>query len=155
IPGQTFTVGVAGQLVGIELAPLIDTIPPTAIVFVDLLDGADQLIGTAARTAEGFPPGGGVVPEPLAADAIGSGYFDRSSLGVMVEPGTVLGFRVRHDQVGLCDENSRCVGGAFAGGWCDSEWDCLGQMRVGESMGNAYPDGVANYDDGYGWDLVF
>lgn len=145
VPGQTFVAELGGQLVGIEVAPLIDTSSPNATVFLDLLDDTGHPLGTASEDATGFPPGAGTVPEPLQEAAIGPGYFDLSSLSVFVAPGTKLFFRVRNDEVGVCDQNTlTCVGGGRAGSYCWDVSQCYTQMRVGES-GDEYPLGEEHF----------
>ncbi len=150
VPGQSFVAGLAGQLVGIEVAPLLGTVSPNTIMFLDLFDGSGQLLGTASMAASEFPPGAGTVPAPLQDDTIGPGYFDLTNLGVLVEPGTALLFRLRHDQIGVCDQATFvCIAGGFIGYGCWDDSDCPAQMRAGESL-NTYPSGteVCSLDGG-------
>ena len=145
LPGQSFVAGVAGQLVGIEIAPLADTLPPSATVRLDVFDGTGQLLGTASRTAMGFPPGSGVVPDPLEEDVIGPGYFDLAALDITVAAGATLSFRVRHDQLGTCDLVShRCTAGRI-GATCNNSRQCDPAMRVGSSV-DTYGGGTAIID---------
>jgi hypothetical protein len=48
--GQTFTVGVAGLLTGIEFAPLLDRGASSDLIFLELFDGV-QSLGTCARAS--------------------------------------------------------------------------------------------------------
>lgn len=149
---QSFVTGLTGQLVGIEIAPLLDTLAPDARVFLDVYDGAEHPLGTVSRAANDFPPGSGV-PAPLREDTVGPGYFDLTSLGILVAPGAAASFRIRHEEIAECDEEtSTCVAGGSIGLGCDEDGDCYAQIRVGDTFGDPYPYGESLDSR---WDLAF
>jgi hypothetical protein len=140
VPGQTFVTGLGGQLVGVEVAPVRDTMPSSAPIHLDLFDEHGVPIGSATRTAAGFPEGGGL-PDPLAIDTIGPGYFDLTDLDVFVGPGTRLAFEVRVGMVGVCNTTTnRCTQGLVGQG-CSRDDDCDVQFRLGDSP-EAYAGGT-------------
>src|SRR5262245_7262533 len=139
--GQTFTTGVGGDLVGIEVAPLLGRTTSGVTIHLDVYRGT-TLLGTVSRTTTGFPPGSGVVPYPLDAGTVGPGYFDLTPLGVTVAPGDALGFIVRHSQSGICDLiTNRCTVGRV-GALCQSNAQCHAEIRVGVNA-DGYASGQA------------
>lgn len=153
-PGQMFTAGVGGDLVGIEVAPLLDSTPPGVTIFLDLYRGS-TFLGTVTRTTTGFPPGSGVAPAPLSAATLGPGSFDLTPLGVIVVPGDQLGFVIRHSMSGVCDLVSHsCIQGRS--GRCEINGHCNPQIRVGVS-GDTYAGGQATVNGSLdpGRDLAF
>lgn len=137
-PAQTFTVGVTGQLAGIELGAGMlngtkDLHMKTRVI--DPNSGAE--LGSTTITAAGFPPGYGVAPDPKV---IGAPYFDLTMFGIHVDAGQVLQFEVScPDAIGVCVAGM-CQGGPLLP--CMNNADCISQLGLSDSNTDPYPGGA-------------
>jgi len=143
VVGQTLTVGVSGTLVGIEFAPLLDSGSPSDELAIEIRDAGGALLGTSSILASAFPPGSGIIPDPLLLDATGAGYFDVSELGVHVIAGQTISFTlVPHFAPGVCNPiTHKCTSGKI-GRPCFSNFECDKSFRAGESNQDAYTGGA-------------
>jgi hypothetical protein len=140
-PGQTFEIGVAGILSGIEIAPLGDGSSAGETLVLDLLDGAGAVLGSAELPTSAF--GTGALPDPLSYSTLGPGYFDLSSLDVAVSPGQALAFRLRPSWgAGVCNPTTHLCSAGRVGEFCLSHAMCGRYLEVGLA-GNCYPAGTA------------
>jgi len=143
VVGQSFTMGGAGTLKGIEIAPLRDTADATDTIFLDVFDASNTLLGTASLPAAGFPPGAGNTPGPLSSATNGPGYFDLLSLGITVNVGQPLSFRLRADFApGVCSPTTHLCTSGRVGTSCFADFECEKACRAGAS-GNTYFGGTA------------
>jgi hypothetical protein len=139
IVGQTFTTG-AGDLIGIEIAPLLDSALPGDTLILDLFGPGDTLLASAAIPASAFPPGGEeTIPAELSPDDYGPGYFDLSSFEVQVTSGQALRFELRAGvPLGVCDVQTNLCTVGKPGEFCVEDQQCDRGMRVGITPGSFY-----------------
>jgi len=129
-PGQSFTVGSAGLLAGVELAvSACNGANTTAQIQLELFDEQAASLGhvtldpTPLRTDCGL--------DDLVEETVGLGYFDLTPLCLTVEVGTQLTFAL--SLVGgapdTCDTGTyQC---SSSGAYCFSDNDCGGSYNVG------------------------
>lgn len=140
--GQTFTVGVTGLLSGIEFAPLLGSSDPSDEIIVEVFDSLGQSLGSTSILATDFPPGAGVVPDPLLLASTGPGFVDTSGLGIHVQLGEVLSFEIRHGEApGVCDMGTFMCSVGQIGESCFDDFECDEAIRAGSS-GNTYAAGT-------------
>jgi hypothetical protein len=124
---QTFTVGVAGTLAGIEVGPSNSTGTAVVHMTVSLVDAATGMpLGPSVTLpGTGFPKSPGTTP---VKGALGAGYFDFSSFGVSVSVGQHLAFHV------ACPDasNGQCSSGACTNNAlpCSAYADCRDELFV-------------------------
>jgi hypothetical protein len=131
-PGESFTVGTAGVLTGVEVAvgPCNDA-DTTGQIQLELFDAAATSLGHVALAQASLPDvcGG----EQLLDGTIGAGYFDLTPLCVSAQPGDQFTFIL--SLVGgtpsTCDTMAhQCSNG---GGFCFDDSECSGFYYVGET----------------------
>ena len=140
IIGQSFQVGLPGMLVGIEIAPLLDTTDPNDEFLLELFDSNDQSLGTTSIRATNFQTGGGT-PNPLLEDTIGPGFFNLSDLDIQVSAGDMLRFEISHSASNAICEMPYCIEGII-GNLCFGDEECYRSGRAGISADN-YTNGTA------------
>jgi hypothetical protein len=132
IVGQTFTVGTAGQLAGIELTFALNLTAPNVPIFLDLYDASNQLIGTLSTTTAGFLFDG--IPPSLAGADVGSGYFDLRGLNVQIAVSDQMSFVVRHSQISVCNQGTgQCSPSYVPVNFCSSDQECDPVITIGST----------------------
>jgi hypothetical protein len=140
--GQTFEVGKAGALVGIEVsvASCDGALPSGAAFTLIVTDEQGVMLGNATLDASGVPT---TCPAAaLAAETKGPGYFDLSKTCIKVTAGEKLSFKVDTTGVaaGTCDPSARtCTTGK--NGVCMHDQQCDYAIESAAAGKNAYPNG--------------
>lgn len=92
--GQSFTVGVAGFLSGLELSLYTSNSPSDLVVAILDMTGGDPrtapVLGSVTVPASAVGPSVGT----LSLESITATYIDLASLGISVKPGDQLAFRL-------------------------------------------------------------
>ncbi len=115
-PGQTFTVGKAGQLAGIEVGLTLGSKGGTTLTLV-VYDSSATILGSKTNSAALFPSC--CSPQPLKVDKIGPAYFDVTSLNIQVTPGQKLIFDLRPGEAASEYYFGEVAGDVYPGG---TEW---------------------------------
>jgi len=141
--GQTFTVGSAGTLTGIEVSIGSCGIAPPAGTSYELdLHAGSTRIASASLPTSLF--GTACSPPPLSASTTGPGYFDLSSACLAVSAGEMLAFTVVQIAfpVGACSPASGTCTAGKIGDPCMVASDCDFSSCVDESTSVTYDGGV-------------
>src|SRR5262249_26427639 len=138
---QTFTVGTAGTLTGIQFAPLRDSAVAGDQVLLEVTGGL--VPASVSIDAGGFPPGAGGVSAPLDPTTTGPGYADLSAFHITVTAGQHLTIKLLPGfPPGICDlMTNTCAQGLPSSVICFADLDCAKEVRAGTS-GNTYPGGA-------------
>jgi hypothetical protein len=129
-PGQSFTVGTAGLLTGIEVAvgPCNGS-DTSGQIRLELFDANRSSLGNVTIEQASLPDvcGG----QQLVEGTVGPGYFDLTPLCVSVQAGDALMFMlsVVGNPPASCDDNQCTNSGEF----CLGDFECEGFFYVGET----------------------
>jgi hypothetical protein len=144
---QTFTVGKAGVLTGIEVSlASCDHEPEDGSTYLlELRDSGDATLASTSLSAAAF----GMNCPPAAPDAsmTGDGYFDLSAACVRVKAGDKLKFLL--SRVGFA--NGACAGLCTAGNvgyGCLSNADCDTHSMAAYTSSDSYSGGAVNGSNG-------
>lgn|GEM_PF-3101308 len=141
VTGQTFTVGRAGILSGVEvrLGRCNATVPAMLAVF-----DADGVELAVAELAADAIPDTCVNQDSLAAGAPGPAYFDLAPSCFAVEAGQVLELRVSMPapELGVCDTRARACTAGTIGESCDTDASCNQHFGLGVADGDPYAGGT-------------
>jgi hypothetical protein len=125
-PGQTFTVGAAGQLMGIELALAkcnTAVIAASGSIRLDVFDSTNATLGTARLAVSTITHACSAYP--LVQGTVGTGLFDLSSACIAVTSGEVLHFELSEEGIdaGKCNTTTHfCSAGLTT--TCTADGDC-------------------------------
>ena len=93
--------------------------------------------------ATDFPPGAGVVPDPLLPDVTGPGFFNLADLGIAINVGETLSFLLLPGfDPGVCDPGTFMCTSGNVGQFCFDDFECEKAFRAGTS-GDTYSGGTA------------
>jgi hypothetical protein len=143
-PGQSFKVGTAGQLMGIELAlaKCSNTLSAAGSIQLDLFNSGNTKIGTATVTAATINHA--CTAYALDAGSVTGSLFDLSSACISVTAGQTLHFELSEQgiQAGQCGGAHLCTAGTV-GASCQADADCDIKYGVSESGSDLYANGSA------------
>jgi hypothetical protein len=131
-PGQSFTVGTAGLLTGIEVAVgPCNGADTSGQIRLELFDANRTSLGNVTIEQASLPDvcGG----QQLVEGTVGPGYFDLTPLCVSVQAGDALTFMlsVVGNPPASCDpDNNQCTN---SGEFCFGDFECEGFFYVGET----------------------
>jgi hypothetical protein len=144
-PGQSFTVGAAGQLMGIELAlaKCSNTLNAAGSIQLDLFNASNMNIGTARVATSAITHG--CTAFALEQNTVGAGLFDLSTACIAVTAGEVLHFELSEQNIpaGACDGTTHLCSAGTVGQQCQAAGDCDILYGVSESGSNLYTSGTA------------
>ena len=140
--GQSFEVGKAGVLVGVEvsLASCDGELPSGATFELTVTDSAGQMLGNATLDASMFPTS--CPPPALVGETKGAGYFDLTKACIQVTVGEKLVFALAANGVpaGVCDVSARtCMSGK--NGVCMQDDQCYFAIDSPAAGRDAYANG--------------
>ena len=124
LPGQSFTVGTAGMLTGIEVAiGPSNGADASGSVDLELLDSAGTSLGHVALAQSGLPEMAGDDVH-LSEQTVGAGYFDLTPLCINAQVGDVFTFMFSlvGNPTAICDPDSnQCTN---SGDFCMDDFEC-------------------------------
>ena len=144
-PGQSFTVGAAGQLMGIELAlaKCSNALNAGGSIQLDLFNASNMNIGTARVQAAAITHA--CAAFALDPGTVGAGLFDLSAACIAVTAGEVLHFELSEQNIpaGQCGTTTHFCTAGSVGSTCQADGDCDILYGVSESGSNIYTSGTA------------